>query len=155
MGQAVIRALNKRNHKIRTVTQRSDIDAEVTETVTADLLDSLSTDEAIKGSHYAYMCAGLPYSTRVWQKQWPVIMRNIIAACSKHDTRLIFLDNTYMYAAPLPTPFAEDVPQHPTTGKGKARKETPDLMVDAMSDGRIKGLIGRSTGFYEKNPFLV
>lgn len=34
--------------------------------------------------------------TRMWEEQFPVIMRNVINAGKKHHTKLVFFDNTYI-----------------------------------------------------------
>ncbi len=86
-------------------------------------------------------------------------MQNVIDACEKAQAKLIFLDNIYMYASPLPVPFDESTPQNPNSKKGKARKQTADLMIKALRDNKIKGLIGRSADFYGEgavnSPFYI
>ena len=41
---------------------------------------------------------GLPYDYKIWEKQWPVIIQNVIKACLTHGTKLVFLDNVYAYS---------------------------------------------------------
>lgn len=62
-----------------------------------DLRDANSTMEALKGSEVAYLTVGLPYNTKIWHRDWPVIMENTINACLQNDCRLVFFDNIYMY----------------------------------------------------------
>jgi len=63
----------------------------------ANLLNAEKTAEAVQGSDIAYLTVGLPFNTKLWIEQFPVIMRNTIDACIKHNTKLVFFDNTYMY----------------------------------------------------------
>src|SRR5689334_8195293 len=63
----------------------------------ANLLDMQKADEAVKGSEIAYFTLGLPMDSEMWEQQFPQILRNVIAACKKHRTKLVFFDNTYMY----------------------------------------------------------
>jgi len=127
--------------------------------VRADLLNLAEAKKAVNGSAYVYLCIGLPYSTKIWKTHWTQIMNNVITACEQHNANLIFLDNVYMYSSPLPIPFDENAPQSPSTHKGLVRKETADLMMHAMEDGSIKGLIGRSADFYGvgavNSPFYI
>jgi hypothetical protein len=52
----------------------------------------------VVGSEVVYVVAGLPYDITIWQAQWPVVMRNVIDACSEHNARLLFLYNVYTYS---------------------------------------------------------
>jgi nucleoside-diphosphate-sugar epimerase len=86
-------------------------------------------------------------------------MQNVIDACEKASAKLIFLDNIYMYASPLPIPFDEDTHQNPSSRKGKARKHTTDLFLKAIRDNKIEGVIGRLADFYGEasvnSPFYI
>jgi len=141
IGKAVIKELEARQFPIRRVSTQPTW-------VQADLLRKEEAEKAIKGSSYVYLCIGLPYNFKVWRRQWPQIMQNVIDACESAQAKLIFLDNIYMYASPLPVPFDENTPQKPNSKKGKVRKQTADLMIRAMKENKIKGLIGRSADFY-------
>ena len=62
--------------------------------VAADLTDAAATSRAVSGSDTAYLTVGLPLDSALWERQFPVMMRNIIDACAEHGTRLVFFDNT-------------------------------------------------------------
>ena len=34
----------------------------------------------------------------MWEQRFPTMMANTIAACRRHDSKLVFFDNTYMPA---------------------------------------------------------
>ena len=74
------------------------------ELVTADLLDATATSDAVAGSDVSYLVAGLKYDHRVWQEQWPKVMRNVIDACKRHRSALVFFDNVYAYGRVRCTP---------------------------------------------------
>lgn len=59
-----------------------------------NLLDAEATDKAIAGSEIAYLTVGLPMNAQMWEEQFPVMMKNVIEACKKHKTKLVFFDNT-------------------------------------------------------------
>lgn len=146
-GIGIIEALKVRRLPIRAVS-RSQKEQDGMEAVQADLLNPQATRDAIKGSGYVYLAVGLPYSSKIWEKQWPLIMNNVIEACSLNGAKLIFLDNMYMYEHPLPSPFDENQSQATRTVKGQIRKDIASTMSSAISDGKLEGVIARAADFY-------
>ena len=63
----------------------------------ADLMDAKATDAAVAGSDVVYLTVGLPMDSALWEQRFPTMMANTIDACRRHDSRLVFFDNTYMY----------------------------------------------------------
>lgn len=117
------------------------------ELVNADLTDAQQTDRAVAGSAIVYLVAGLPYNTRVWQDNWPVIMQNVLAACEKYGAKLVFFDNVYMYGR-VDGWMTEETPFDPISKKGEVRAQIARLMLDAIKGKRVTGLIARSSDFY-------
>jgi len=146
IGQAVLKELQKRQLDFRLVSRKRMQD--FPESITANLLNREEMDKAVKGSQFVYLCVGLPYSTKVWENQWKIIMQNVIDACAKYESKIIFLDNIYMYSAPLPLSFDEKATKNPTSKKGQIRKEISEMLLQAIDLGKVKGLIGRSADFY-------
>jgi nucleoside-diphosphate-sugar epimerase len=94
----------------------------------------------------------LEYSSKVWARDWPIVMDNVIYACEKSQSKLIFLDNIYMYGpVPLSVPFDESHPRSPSSQKGKVRKLISEMVLQANKQGRIKAIIARSADFYGPN----
>lgn len=147
VGRAVVDELLRQGLSVRAVSR--SMDKPGLSVVPADLLQPYEAQRAIEGSTHVYLCVGLPYTAKVWKRDWPVLMRNVIAGCAANDARLIFLDNVYMYGpAPLQVPFDEKHPQEPLSRKGEARKTTLDILKTAMQDGEVQAVIGRSADFY-------
>ncbi|UXD88601.1 NAD-dependent epimerase/dehydratase family protein [Thalassolituus hydrocarboniclasticus] len=113
----------------------------------ADLLDAEQTLRAVEGSEIVYLTAGLPINTAQWVEQWPIIMRNVIDACSTHQVKLVYFDNTYMYPQNS-TPLTEESPFAPVGAKGRVRAAITRQLLEAMQAGRIKALICRAPEFY-------
>src|ERR1035437_10087234 len=90
--------------------------------IKTDLTNPGQTMEAVKGSDIVYLVAGLKYDLNVWQAQWPVIMRNVINACIKHNSKLVFFDNVYMYGK-VSGLMTENTPYNPCSEKGKVRAQ--------------------------------
>src|SRR5688572_14660973 len=60
------------------------------ELVEADLLNYDQTEKAVAGSEIVYLLAGLKYDVKTWREQWPKLMRNVLDACKKHNSKLVF-----------------------------------------------------------------
>ena len=117
------------------------------ELVAADLMDAAQTDTAVAGSDIAYLTVGLPADSEMWARRFPVMMGNVIDACVRHGTRLVFFDNTYMY--PMTSePQTEDTTFRPSGSKGRTRAKTATMLLDAMDAGTVDAVICRAPEFY-------
>ena len=115
--------------------------------LSADLLNAEQTDKAVAGSKIAYLTAGLPYSTKVWGEQWPIVMKNVIAACEKHNTKLVFFSNVYPYGK-LSGWFNEETPFNPCSKKGEIRAKIEETLLEETKNGNLKAIIVRGADFY-------
>ncbi|MFE1210285.1 NAD-dependent epimerase/dehydratase family protein [Streptomyces albidoflavus] len=115
--------------------------------VTADLTDPEATDRAVEGSEVAYLTVGLPMDSGLWERQFPTMMRNVIDACEKHGTKLVFFDNTYMYPGTT-TPQTEATGSEPNGRKGRVRAGIATMLLEAMRAGRVDAVICRAPEFY-------
>ena len=118
------------------------------ELMPADLLDASQVDRAVAGSDVVYVTVGFPYSTKAWQQLWPPFIRNVIAACQKHNAKLVFFDNVYMYDRSAIGHMTEESPIDPPSEKGKVRAEIADLILSEVKKGTLTALIARSADFY-------
>lgn len=75
------------------------------------------------------------------------MMDNAIAAAQKHDTKLVFFDNTYMYPR-TSTPQVEDTAFAPSGRKARVRARIAEKLLAEMDAGRIEAVIGRAPEFY-------
>lgn len=116
----------------------------------ADAEDEARLLTATKDIDVLYVTLSVPYSTEDWQRSWPVIMRNSIAAARINGCKLVFLDNVYMYGRVI-GPMTEDTPVQPLSKKGEVRAEIADMLLQAMKAGEINATIGRSADFYGPN----
>jgi nucleoside-diphosphate-sugar epimerase len=149
-GLAILDELKRNNKNCRGVVRSGDIFG--VSCTHANLLDKKETENATVSASHVYLCAGLQYSTKVWERDWPVVMENVISACEKSNSKLIFLDNIYMYGPiPLNVPFDESHPRSPSSKKGKVRKEISEMVIQAHKHNRIKAIIARAADFYGPN----
>lgn len=113
----------------------------------ANLLDKKKTEEAVKGSDIAYLTVGLPLDTKMWADQFPVMMSNVIEACKKHNVKLVFFDNTYMYPQNDET-LTEKTEFNPVGQKGKIRSEIATMLIEEIKLKTIEAVICRAPEFY-------
>jgi nucleoside-diphosphate-sugar epimerase len=145
IGRETVRALLERGASPASVGRRSStIDGAAS--VTADLLRPVDVERALRGARVAYLTAGLPYSSRVWAEQWPVILRNVIDAARAHNVHLVYVDNVYAYGA-VPGVMTESTRVHPTSKKGRVRAAALRSLDEAVAQG-LTVTIGRSADFY-------
>ena len=117
------------------------------ELFSADLLDSKATADAVAGSEITYLVAGLRYDHKVWQEQWPRVMRNAIDACKRHGSALVFFDNVYAYGR-VNGLMTEDTPYNPCSRKGEVRARIATMLMDEVKRGELRGTIVRAADFY-------
>ena len=113
----------------------------------ANLLDAQATDKAVAGSDIVYLTVGLPMNTQMWAEQFPVMMKNVIDACKKHQCKLVFFDNTYMYAK-TSEPQTEESPFVPVGQKSTVRAKMAAMLLDEMNKKSIEAVICRAPEFY-------
>ena len=99
IGEELAREL-KRNFTsdIRIVSRHAQKVNDTDEIFSADLSVRDKAIEAVRGSEIAYFTLGLPISSDLWEKQFPVILRNVIDACKVNGTKLVFL-RQYLYVS--------------------------------------------------------
>ena len=135
---------NKENVRL---VSRNPKPAEGVETRKADVLDYEQLKIAVEGSTVVYLVIGIQYDHKVWQRDWPVIMRNVIRVCKENSARLIFFDNVYMYGK-VEGVITEATPYRPSSKKGKVRAEVARMLEMEMEAGTIDAVIARAVDFY-------
>lgn len=147
IGRELSLELPKYTNRIRQVSRSPKAVNPTDETVRADLLNARATADAVAGSAITYLVAGLQYDTKVWQDQWPTVMRHAIDACAQHDSALVFFDNVYAYGR-VDGPMTEETPYNPCSKKGEVRARIATMFMDDVRRGYIRGMIVRAADFY-------
>ncbi|WP_205509291.1 NAD-dependent epimerase/dehydratase family protein [Longitalea arenae] len=117
------------------------------EAVAADATNYQQTLNAIKGSSIVYLLIGLPYDSRIWAAQWPLIMTNVSNACKETGAKLIFFDNVYMYGK-VNGWMSEETPLNPCSKKGEIRARIANQLLQESKAGKLQAMIARSADFY-------
>jgi nucleoside-diphosphate-sugar epimerase len=148
IGRELAKELNTAfTQQIRLVSRHPQRINDTDTLMSADLLNADDTNKAVAGSNIVYLTAGLPMDTERWMREWPIIMNNVIQACTAHQAKLVYFDNTYMYPQ-TSTPQTEDTPFQPHGQKGEIRGAITQTLLHAMENGKIDGLICRAPEFY-------
>ncbi|OCA78099.1 NAD-dependent dehydratase [Chryseobacterium contaminans] len=148
IGEELAREL-KRNFtsEIRIVSRKAAKVNDTDEVFSADLSIKENAIEAVKGSKIAYFTLGLPISSDLWEKQFPLILRNVIDACKINGTKLVFFDNTYMYPQDDRN-LTENTPFSPLGRKAKVRRNMADMVLKEIQSGELEAVICRAPEFY-------
>jgi nucleoside-diphosphate-sugar epimerase len=147
IGQELSRHLPRYTSFIRQVSRNPQKVNPSDELIKADLLNYAETEKAVAGSKVVYLMAGLKYDVKVWQQQWPVVMRNTIDACKKHKAKLVFFDNVYAYGLVKGT-MNEETPYNPISKKGEVRAKIATMLMEEVKSGNLNAIIIRAADFY-------
>ena len=148
ISTALAKELKQFTSQIRLVSRHPERVNADDELMAVDLLVRENVLKAIEGSEVVYLAVGLKYDLRVWQAQWPVIVRNVIEGCLKYNCKLVFFDNVYMYDKDAIPNMTEESPFNPPSKKGKVRLQVVEMINDAIKNQNLKALIARSADFY-------
>ncbi|MFD2203131.1 NAD-dependent epimerase/dehydratase family protein [Shivajiella indica] len=154
IGMALAKELNAYTTHIRLVSRNPQKVNDSDELFRADLLKEAEVMEAVKGSEVVYLVAGIPYKSKIWEEQWPIIMKNVLNACRIEKAKLVFFDNMYCYDPSHVGHLTENSPVNPLSRKGKVRAQIAGLLLEEIKESRITGMIVRAADFYGPNAKL-
>lgn len=158
IGSVLAKELTAYTSNIRLVSRHPKKVNEKDELFSADLSDPAQVEKAIAGSEIVYLLVGFDYKLKVWQDNWPKLMKATIDACIRHQAKLVFFDNVYLYDIDAMAHMTEESPINPPSKKGMVRKEVADMIWQAVQSGRLTALIARSADFYgphNEKSFLI
>jgi nucleoside-diphosphate-sugar epimerase len=147
-GTEITRELSYYTKDIRVVSRNPKKVNETDQLMKADLTDPAQLDKAVEGSEIVYVTIAFPYSIKVWRELWPKFMRNLIETCSKHKSKIVFVDNVYMYDPKYLSEMTEETPINPISEKGKVRAEVAKMLMDAVEKSKVEAIIARAPDFY-------
>ena len=148
IGSILAKELKNYTDSIRLVSRNPKKVNVTDELFPADLSNSDMVEKAVAGSEVVYLVVGFDYNLKVWEEKWPALMRATIDACVKHNARLVFFDNVYLYDIHAIPHMIEESPINPPSKKGAVRKKIAHMLMDEVRSGRLMALIARSADFY-------
>lgn len=146
IGKDLARILPRYTDQVRLVSRNPVAINKSDELVKADLTNHEQTEKAVKGADVAYLVLGMEYKINVWQRDWPRVMTNVIEACKKYNTKLVFFDNLYLYGK-VDGWMTEKTPVNPSSKKGEVRAKIAGQLTNEYKQGNIKALIARAADF--------
>ncbi len=148
IGIELAKSLSKYTDNIRLVS-RNPVKVNASDKLfKADLLNFSDVDLAVAGSEIVYVTVGFPYSLKTWKHNWPILVSNVIKACKKHGSKLVFFDNIYMYDSGSLDGMTEETTINPPSKKGKVRAQMVEMIMKEVETGELTALIARSADFY-------
>ena len=154
IGNILAKSLTQYTDEIRLVSRNPKKINETDELMKANLFDEEETLKAVEGSDVVYLTLGMKYDINVWQTQWPKLMRNVLDACKKNNSKFVFFDNIYIYGK-VDGWITEDSPIKPDSEKGKVRAELHKIIMNEVEQGNLKAVIARAADFYGPNTPLA
>lgn len=151
IGSILAKELTAYTDKIRLVSRNPKKVNDSDELFPADLSDPAQVEKAIAGSEVVYLLVGFEYNLKVWQEQWPRLMRAVIDACMKHQAKLVFFDNVYSYDIHAIPHMTEESPLNPPSKKGAVRRQLIDMIFKEVEAGKLQALVARAADFYGPN----
>lgn len=130
IGIELAKSLTEYTNQIRLVSRNPKKVNENDILVSADVMDANQLDEAIKGSSIVYVTVGFPYSYKVWKENWVKFTQNLLESCIKHQAKLVFFDNVYMYDVKYIGNMTENTPHNPSSKKGKIRQQVVEMIME-------------------------
>ncbi len=147
-GSAIVRELGRRGLPTRVVTRSGRVGGGVgseAEVIRDDATDPDALTAALAGAETVYQAANVPYPE--WYETLPRLMESVIEAARRIGTRIVYVDNMYMYG-PVAGPLTETSPQDPATRKGRLRKQLADRLLAAHAAGTVRATIGRASDYF-------
>ena len=146
IGNGLANILPGYTDRVRLVSRNPSAINKNDELVRADLTDYGQTEMAVENADVAYLVPGMEYRLEVWQRNWPKIMTNVINACKKFNTRLVFFDNVYLYGK-VDGWMTEQTPVNPSSKKGEVRAKIAEQLTNEYKQGNLKAIIARAADF--------
>ncbi len=148
IGHPLAKELLQYTTSIRLVSRKPVKVNDTDELFPADMTDPAQVDKAITGSDVVYVTIGFPYNLKVWQQTWPAFMQAVIQSCEKHQAKLVFFDNVYMYDRNDIPMMTESARINPPSRKGQVRKQLREMILREVEKGKLTALIARAADFY-------
>jgi nucleoside-diphosphate-sugar epimerase len=115
--------------------------------VACDALEGESVLAAARGAEHVVLAIGFAYDGALWRKVWPQTIRNFVAASETTGSRVVYIDNLYMYG-PQTAPLVETMPLTGYGAKPAARATATRIWMEAAAAGRTRFAALRAPDFY-------
>ncbi|MGL5810180.1 MAG: NAD-dependent epimerase/dehydratase family protein [Nocardioides sp.] len=145
LGTAVARSLLERGEQVRQVSRTGRTVVAGAEARAADIRDTAAFRSALLGAAVVYQCAAPAYTA--WTREFPDLQTSVVDAAAAAGADLVIGDNLYMYGPPGDAPISEGRAEHPTTRKGRLRREMAAAALAAHHEGRLRVALSRPSDY--------
>jgi nucleoside-diphosphate-sugar epimerase len=147
VGLATFQALRRRGEKVRLVNRSGHAPTpDDVEVVGGDARDPDFATAAAEGARVVYQTLNPPYTE--WTAQFPALQDGVLAAAQATGSRLVSMENVYMYGRPAGRPLTEDRSYDAHTQKGQLRGRMARDLLAAHQAGRVEVAIGRASDYF-------
>ncbi|MCB0920206.1 MAG: NAD-dependent epimerase/dehydratase family protein [Actinobacteria bacterium] len=143
VGTRLAALLVEQGHSVRLVSRTGNSIPGV-EGVSADASQRAGLRDATRGADVIYNCINPPY--HLWERDWPAMNTNLIAAAEETGAVLVTLSNLYGYGA-VDGPMTENTPLTAHTRKGRVRARMWEETLAAHREGRIRATEVRASDY--------
>ncbi len=157
IGRAVAMSLCKRNIPVKALVRDQEkakrfIDGiENIELIQGDASTTEDLDKAFQGIGVVYYCINVPYHQ--WENKVLGLLNKCVEAAIRHEVRLVFPGNVYVYGHAKYNPVDEKHPHAAHTKKGQIRMEMEEMLALARKDSGLDYTIVRMPDFY--GPYVI
>jgi nucleoside-diphosphate-sugar epimerase len=99
-----------------------------------------------RGAEVVYQAAQPRYTE--WPEKFPPLQQSIIDGLTGSATKLVIVENLYMYGTTSGVLPREDIPHNAHTRKGKVRSEMSKTALAAHAAGKVRVAIARGSDFF-------
>jgi nucleoside-diphosphate-sugar epimerase len=148
IGRATMEELVKRGESVRMVNRSGKMD-EVpagVEVVASDLYDQAKVKQVTRDAKVVYQASQPSYNE--WPEKFPLLQKSIIDGITGSGTKLVIVENLYMYGDTNGKPMTEDTPYNAHTRKGRVRGEISRAAFNAHNDERLRVTSARGGNFF-------
>ncbi|HEX6033575.1 MAG TPA: NAD-dependent epimerase/dehydratase family protein [Anaerolineales bacterium] len=148
IGRAVAEELLKRGESVRMVNRSGKMDEAPAgvDVVASDLYDPAKVREVTRGAKVVYQASQPPYQE--WLEKFPVLQKSLIDGLTGSTTKLVLVENVYMYGDTHGKPMTEDMPCQAHTRKGRVRAEISKAAFAAHREGCVRVTAARGGNFF-------
>jgi nucleoside-diphosphate-sugar epimerase len=147
IGAAIAEQVAARGELVRLVSRSGrHLGIPRAETVAADVEDAAAVRRVAEGAKVAYFACQPAYTN--WPGGFPVLAKGVIDGLTGTGTKLVAVDNLYLYGRTGGRPLTEDLPAAATTRKGAARARLAAQFLDAHCAGKVPVVIVRGSNYF-------
>ena len=146
VGSELARELLARGKRVRQVRRGTpDDSAQGIEWVRGDVSDAAFVTGVTRGAAAVYDCVNPNYDE--WHRLLPAMRRGVNEGVARSGSKLVQLDNLYMYGAPA-GPMTEETAVRPVSRKGELRAALAEATMAASRRGDSRVAVARASDFY-------